>query len=38
MAIARWSPITDLMSLHSAMDRLFNEVITPASTDASCAR
>jgi HSP20 family protein len=30
MAIARWSPVTDLMSLHSAMDRLFNDVITPA--------
>jgi HSP20 family protein len=25
MAISRWSPISDLVSLHSAMDRLFNE-------------
>src|SRR6202043_1358342 len=25
MAIARWSPISDLVSLHSAMDRLFDD-------------
>lgn len=30
MAISRWSPISDLVSLHSAMDRLFNEAITPS--------
>jgi len=28
MAIARWSPISDLVSLHSAMDRLFNDSLT----------
>ena len=28
MAISRWSPISDLVSLHSAMDRLFNESLT----------
>lgn len=25
MALTRWSPITDLMALHNAMDRLFSE-------------
>jgi HSP20 family protein len=30
MAISRWSPISDLMSLHSAMDRLFNDSLTGA--------
>lgn len=29
MAISRWSPVSDLVSLHSAMDRLFNEALTP---------
>ena len=28
MALSRWSPVTDLVSLHSAMDRLFSDVIT----------
>src|SRR3981189_2797918 len=25
MAISRWSPVSDLVSLHSAMDRLFDD-------------
>jgi HSP20 family protein len=29
MAITRWSPISDLLAVHSAMDRLFNETLTP---------
>lgn len=28
MAISRWSPVTDLVSLHSAMDRLFTDSLT----------
>jgi HSP20 family protein len=28
MAISRWSPISDLVSLHSAMDRLFDDSYT----------
>jgi HSP20 family protein len=28
MAVTRWSPISDLVSLHTAMDRLFNESLT----------
>jgi HSP20 family protein len=28
MAITRWSPISDLLAVHSAMDRLFNETFT----------
>jgi HSP20 family protein len=28
MAIARWSPISDLLAVHSRMDRLFNDRLT----------
>ncbi len=28
MAISRWSPVSDLVSLHSAMDRLFTDSLT----------
>ena len=30
MALSRWSPVSDLVSLHSAMDRLFSDVMTPS--------
>lgn len=32
MALIRWSPAGDLMNLHSEMDRLFNELWSPAAS------